>query len=270
MYPPKMKQLFGKHSKEIFLKMLLTLIALTFFYLGITKVTGFSATMILALTPILLFVSSIEIMHEKFKLRVLLGLAVAVSGVFLMICTTGQSGEGGNTVLGVALLLAAILTETASTLVSKKILKERVLPETLAGVTLVVSAVYFIAVAVWQSGLETAPAISTKAWVLTIIAGFVFTLIPWGLYYKALKKIDLEEVSVFGYLGPVAGAIAAVVLLGEQVTLPILIGSGLVMLGLWLSQYKATRFNPHFHALHHIEIGKSLRTISAKIINSQE
>ncbi len=258
MYPPKKKDLFGPHSKEIILKSVLSIISLSLFYVGITRVTGFTATMIIALTPILLFVSSIEVMHEKFKIRVLSGLAVALSGVLLMILATGGGLGGSNTFFGVSLILASIIVETTSTLVSKKILKERVLPETLAGVTLATSALYFLTVAVWQSGLESTKGITAQAWILTAVAGLVFTLIPWGFYYKALKKIDLEEVSVFGYLGPVAGAIGAVVLLGERITLPILVGSGLVLLGLWLSQHGASHFKPHFHALHHIRIRRKL------------
>ncbi len=252
--PPNIKKFINPHSKELAVKLLINSLQLSLLYVSIGMISGFNIVIVLALTPIMIFVSSLVIVHEKFRPRILTGLIVAVMGVSLMILSGNNGGDSTNLLLGNLLLAGALLADVAGTLYSKKLLKERVRPDTLAGLTLAWAAVFFLIIALMNSGIKEVSTYGFNNWALLVFAGVVFTMGPWVMYYRAFKFVDVEELSVYVYLGPVAGAIGAMVILKERPTLAIVVGGALVLLGLWLSQHRATHYKLHFHVPHTIRV----------------
>jgi len=252
--PPKFKKFINPHSKELAIKLLINSLQLSLFYLGVSQLSGFNIVIVAALTPILIFVSSILIVHEKFRPRILTGLVVAVAGVSVMIFGGQEAGDSTNLILGNILLLGAVLADVVGTLYSKKLLNENVSSDTLAGLTLAWTAVFFLLVTIFSGGVEEVSSYGAGSWLLLLLSGVVFTMGPWVMYYRAFKSVEVEELSVYVYLGPVAGAVGAMIILRETPTVWVAIGGFLVMVGLWLSQHKAVRYKLHFYVPHHISL----------------
>lgn len=254
--PPNIKKFINPHSKELGVKLFINSVQLSLLYMGIGMISGFNIVIVLALTPIMIFASSVVIVHEKFRPRILTGLIVAVMGVSLMIFSGNGGGESTNLLLGNLLLAGALLADVVGTLYSKKLLREDVRPDTLAGLSLAWTAIFFLIIALINSGIEEVSTYGLSDWGLLLFTGVIFTMGPWVMYYRAFKFVDVEELSVYVYLGPVAGAIGAMIILGERPTLAIVIGGALVLLGLWLSQHRAAHYKLHFHVPHMIRVRK--------------
>jgi drug/metabolite transporter (DMT)-like permease len=67
--------------------------------------------------------------------------------------------------------------------------------------------------------------------------------IAYILWHRAQKSIEIGEVGLFAYLYPIFGIPLAVVWLNEKITIPIIIGSAIVAVGVFLAEYKKKQYN---------------------------
>jgi drug/metabolite transporter (DMT)-like permease len=63
------------------------------------------------------------------------------------------------------------------------------------------------------------------------------------LWHRAEKSIEISEVGLFAYLYPVFGTPLSVIWLGEKISLPFVIGTVIIALGVFLAEWKKKRYN---------------------------
>lgn len=235
------------YIKDLVIKSAINSLQILMITIGISKVAGINYAMLSALGPILLFVTSIFILHDKFRIRVLMGLVVALAGISLVVVTEEHSSIGSSAILqGNLLIIGALLLDTVATIFSKRLVGE-MNPKSVAGFSLGWNAIVFTTILALSSHEIDFASISTQSWVLLAINGFALVFIPWILYYVALEKTKVQSLSVFVYISPAMAALGSVLILGESLTVSLLAGALLVFTGLWLSQKQAKIFWLHIH-----------------------
>jgi drug/metabolite transporter (DMT)-like permease len=76
--------------------------------------------------------------------------------------------------------------------------------------------------------------ISASSWLVVVALGLGATFFPFFLTLFAAKRATAARVSLTGYLAPIVDVIAGVVLLDEVLTVPIVVGAVLPLVGVVL------------------------------------
>ena len=68
-----------------------------------------------------------------------------------------------------------------------------------------------------------------SGWVNLLIVGLVHTGVTYCLYFTALKDLPGQEAAILSYIDPLVAVLLSVFVLGESMTVPQLIGGGLIL-----------------------------------------
>ena len=74
--------------------------------------------------------------------------------------------------------------------------------------------------------------VSPVSWVTLVALGLGSTFLPFFATLFAARHTSAARVSLTGYLAPVVGVVAGVVLLDEVLTIPLVIGAALALVGI--------------------------------------
>jgi drug/metabolite transporter (DMT)-like permease len=69
----------------------------------------------------------------------------------------------------------------------------------------------------------------------------ISSIVAYFTYNLGYSLIEASEAVIFDYLKPILAAPIAVVWLGEQITLPFLLGAGIIAAGVVLTEYRPHR-----------------------------
>jgi drug/metabolite transporter (DMT)-like permease len=108
-------------------------------------------------------------------------------------------------------------------------------PAAVAAAALTSGALLLAPLAVWNWPHHVLPATS---WVSALLLGVACTGFAFVLYYRLVARIGAPRTSTVTYLIPLFGVIWAWLLLGEQVTLSMVLAGALILAGVGLSQHR--------------------------------
>ncbi|HLY26103.1 MAG TPA: DMT family transporter [Aggregatilineales bacterium] len=174
-------------------------------------------------------------LHERLTRRALMGVVVALLGVGVVV-VGGKSLEfSGNTLPGDALALLASVIFAVTTLMSLKPYQRNPTP-----------ALAFWGV-LWGGAFQVLMAIPdilnnglvglTPPLLLAILySGLVSIGVGYLIWNHAVKTLGTRRPAIYTYLEPVIAALAAVVFLGESLTVYLFIGAAMVLMGVLLVQ----------------------------------
>lgn len=190
---------------------------------GRSSVLSFTTT--LWITPF-----SVIFLGVRPTARKWLGFVLGMVGILILFSPTEVDWSSPGEVVGNVLLMLAALTWAVAILIARS-QTWNLTPLQLVPWQLALSAVCLgIPAFVFESGEQITWAVSL-AWILAfngaIASGFCF----WGalIVAKELPSIDAS----IGFLGvPVAGVIFSAIILGEPITLPLLMGLILIVIGI--------------------------------------
>lgn len=78
--------------------------------------------------------------------------------------------------------------------------------------------------------------LSIRSWLLVVYLGFISSAVAYFLWNYALEKMEASKASVFLFLIPVVAILLGKALLAEKISLSIITGTALVLLGIYLTQ----------------------------------
>ncbi|HLL60572.1 MAG TPA: DMT family transporter [Candidatus Nitrosocosmicus sp.] len=222
-------------------------INISFFFLGIQRVSSINAPILNTVGPILLFLLSVYLFKEKMRLKVLLGMLISLIGVLIIIFapyfqSTGSYGLGN--LKGNIFLIIGVFAAVVQPLILKNVLK-KINPIVVTGYAFLFGAVTFIPLMLWETQTWSVAEINSKG-MLGIIYGIIFSsVLAYGLFHYGVSKVKLQEVGIFTYISPVAAVIVGI-FYKEYPTPSYFLGSMLTFLGIFISEEKI-----HYHKLHH-------------------
>jgi drug/metabolite transporter (DMT)-like permease len=171
---------------------------------------------------------------ERIGARRLMGLIVGFVGVTIL--------ASGKTA-GVSVAPAALAGTAASLCYGIGInLVRRYLtpypPAAVAAAALTSGALLIAPLAFWNWPQHPLPPVS---WVSALLLGVLCTGFAFVLYYRLVARIGAARTSTVTYLIPLFGVIWAWLLLGEGVTLSMVLAGALILAGVGLSQQRDTK-----------------------------
>ena len=158
-----------------------------------------------------------------------LGLALAAGGVVVLVAT-GESGleAGGRPGLAVSLAFAGVLVSAFGGVHARRHAPHHDVLD-LAGPQFALGAVVLSALMLAVEGVPTG--ITAKGWGLVVYMGLVGTLIPFLLFFWMVQRVSATKASLPSYLIPIIAIAGGALLLGEQVTWPMLLGGAAILAG---------------------------------------
>lgn len=219
---------------------------IAFFFWALQRTTAIEATIIASFAPIMTLIGAAIFLREKFTKSVVIGVFVALTGAVVIIFEPIISKGFSGGVLGNLLMLLATFFAVVGTIAGRKFLT----PQNAIGITFwacLIGTVTFLPLMIfefcqnpfWFGNLNS------KGIVGIIYGGLFSSLIAYSLYNWALSKLPAYKTSVFTYIDPVVAILIAIPLLGEKITLPFVVGSTLVFLGILVAEKRL-----HYHPLH--------------------
>ena len=82
-------------------------------------------------------------------------------------------------------------------------------------------------------------AVTTDSWLSIGWMALFSSLLGYALWFLAMDRAGIARIAVFQFLQPVLSAIAAALVLGEQITVTIVFSGALILLGIWIAQKHA-------------------------------
>jgi drug/metabolite transporter (DMT)-like permease len=162
----------------------------------------------------------------------IIGLVLALAGLVLVI---GPALEGGGErLLGDLLYVTGAFCWAAYSVMSR-VATTRLHPVTATLAPAAIGALIFLPTTVWAGWAPVADA-SPRALASLLYLGALGTMVAFVAFAEGIRRIGAPRASAFIVLVPLAGEMLSVWLLGEHVGPFIVVGSAIVLAGLWLVQ----------------------------------
>lgn len=205
------------------------------FLTGLRYIDAGRASLIIANNPILISLLSALFFKERLSGIKAIGICLSVTGAMVVI-SNGRIVDFASYRIGIGELLIAgcVLSWVAYSLIGKYVM---------AGLSPLVSVTYsavigalLLFIPALFSGLTAAVLHYTVLdWVNLFYLGFFGTVLGFSWYYQGIERIGPMRASVFINFVPISAIMLSFLVLKEQITLSILLGALLVILGVYLT-----------------------------------
>ncbi len=191
------------------------------------RIDSSMAALLIATVPLWMVLMESVLDRKKPSSGLVLSLIIGFAGIALLSATTFQTGDMGNIVSMLALVLASISWTLGSLLQSRMPVSLSI--EVSAGYQQIFGGLGF-AVLVLLTG-EPRPTPTTGAWLAWGYLIFVGSLIGFTAYVRILQLLPMSVAMTYAYVNPVIAVILGVVILSEPLHITTLAGAALVLLG---------------------------------------
>ncbi len=200
--------------------------AQAFYYLAIDATTVATGIFLQYLAPALLTVYALS-QGERILPRAFAGVALALFGAYVLVA--GQVGLSINP-LGIGYGLLAAFSFAAYAQLSSRLKSPPLVALAVAtGVGALFSAPWLIL----NQGPLRSLGLADWSGVLYLVT--LGTVLPFALFLYGVRQLRPRVATLLAMLEPVAGALFAVPLAHEPITLWTTLGGGLILLGVWLN-----------------------------------
>lgn len=222
--------------------LLLSLVGTSLHYsfqtVGLRFTTATNASIYALTAPIFIILISVLFLNEKVTLKKVLGVALAISGViFVMgpdqLLTFSIKGH----LISDILVLISFLLWALFTVYSKK-LTTGFKPIELTSAITILGALTMLPVGLWEINKYNFSfnSVTIQAWFAVIFLGVTCSFLATLFYMQALEKTESQKVGVFMYTVPLITYIVATLFLGERAGLFLLLGSVLIISGVYITE----------------------------------
>lgn len=209
-----------------------------FFMSGIAKTQASTAAAIFATVPLVNAVAASLILREKPTLVRVLGVIVGFFGSFMIAVGPNflNNSQFGGDSLGNLLIAGAVFSWVAFIITSKELLKKYT-PVTITTYSFLVGSLVVLPLAFTEL-------LQQPAWYLqvswagissVIYGGFFASVLAFLSFQWGIKQTSAFEAGIVTYLNPVLATLWAIPILGEKPTPLFLLGTGLILGGVFLA-----------------------------------
>jgi len=214
-------------------------------FLGIEKTTVLDAIIIGNTAPIFVVIGGMYFLKEKISKKELAGIIVTFFGTLIIVVQPLFEGNLFNSqaIVGNLLIVAANIAWVFYVIITKTELKHRVDNLTMTTFTFLIGFLTSLPFALLQTKgavnlllmVSAAPLLShLGVWYMAVLSGSL----AYFLYQEGQRKIEASEATLFGYLSPLFAAPLAIFWLKETLSVPFIIGTAVVTIGVFIAEYK--------------------------------
>jgi drug/metabolite transporter (DMT)-like permease len=210
-----------------------------FFFAGLKTVTASRAALIIAAIPSLLAFFSAVFFGERLTRMKVLGVAVSLLGASIVISHGDPVAVlRQGLAKGDLFILGCVASWTAYSLTGKKVM-ERLSPFAAVTWSCIVGGTLLFFPAMGLGLWGDVVSAGFTAWANIVFLGVAATGLSFSWYYAGIKALGASRAGVFINLVPVVTVILASVILKEIPDAVVLLGGGVVILGVWLTNRPA-------------------------------
>jgi len=205
------------------------------FFKGLKIIEAGRASLIIANNPIFITLFASYFFKEKLNPIKVTGIIISVIGAIIVI-SRGNPIEllNGNVGWGELYIFCCVLTWVAYTLIGKAIMTE-LSPIVSVSYSSAVGAVALFVPAYFEGMMRDLVHYSTADWFGIFYLGFFGTVLGFVWYYQGIKIIGPMKASQFLNFVPISAVLLAFFMLGESITLSLLVGTIFVISGVYLT-----------------------------------
>lgn len=202
---------------------------------GLAKTSVTHTGLIQAIGPIMVLVLSASLGREALTSWKILGMVISFVGVALLLVERPGQGSGAHWT-GDLILIAACGFFAYYTILMKEV-ADCYDPLTLNAIVFTLGAIWLIPFcAISMAGVQWNRIPMNAWWGLSYMVLFG-SLIAYLIFAFALEKLSASKVAAFSYLQPVMAALLGIWLLNEKISLKVVIGGTLILLGVYLTEH---------------------------------
>ena len=202
---------------------------------GLVTAQATTTAWIVATTPIFIALLGWLVLKEKLGWFRLAGIALAASGVLLIVSkgdlnslTIGKFGTVGDYLVMISAINWAVFS-----VLSRDGLKDHPAARMMFYV-MTLGWIFISILFVADSGFNEINRLTAPGWTAVIFLGVFCSGIAYIFWYDALQEIPASRLGVLLYIEPLVAVVVAAIILGEAITLPALIGGAVILLGVWM------------------------------------
>ncbi|UDF34404.1 UNVERIFIED_ORG: DMT family transporter [Shinella sp. XGS7] len=203
---------------------------------GLQRSSALVAGVIMAGIPAAVAALSWLVLGERIARRVLLGIACSVLGIALVavVREPAAGASGAASLLGVALLLAAVLCEACYVVIGKQ-LTAQVSAKRISSLINLWGLTLVTPLGLWQALSYDFSRPAAGDWGLLLFYAAAASMITVWLWMSGLARVPAAQAGVFMVFLPVATGLVGLVFLGERLSLVQALAYGLALLGVLLA-----------------------------------
>jgi len=210
-----------------------------FFFKGLKIIEAGRASLIIANNPIFITLFASYFFKEKLNPIKVTGIIISVIGAIIVI-SRGNFIEllNGNVGWGELFIFCCVLAWVAYTLIGKAVMAD-LSPLVSVSYSSVVGTVALFVPAYFEGMMRDIAHYSTADWFGIFYLGFFGTVLGFVWYYQGIKIIGPMKASQFINFVPISAVLLAFFMLGESITLSLLVGTIFVISGVYLTNRTA-------------------------------
>jgi drug/metabolite transporter (DMT)-like permease len=226
---------------------LISTVSLGLLFLGTNKTTSVDSNLISAMAPITIVIAGIFFLKEHVTKKESVGLLIALAGTLITIIEpVFRNGGSFSGLTGNLLVFASVIVTTVTAVLAKKILRTGVNAVTATNLSFIIGFLTlapFTLPQIFASNFQVLASIPLRYHLGVFYMAVLSGTLAYILWHRAEKSIEISEVGLFAYLYPVFGTPLSVIWLGEKISLPFVIGTVIIALGVFLAEWKKKRYN---------------------------
>lgn len=205
-------------------------------------ITSSLASLITAISPLLVFVGSIFIGLERFTLRSLLGVILGLSGIILIFQDGLEDLMNPEYRWGIVAIFIGIFGWALGSIFTKKLnLQEQ---------NIMLNLFYQFAVAAVVQilfGFLFSKEIAVETWSVKSMISIVYlaifgSVICYIAFHYALKKVTPTQLSLLSYVNTIIAIFLGWLILDEKITSIFLLATAMIISGVFITNYKKGMF----------------------------
>jgi drug/metabolite transporter (DMT)-like permease len=205
-----------------------------FFFKGLKLIEAGRAAIIIANNPIFIALFSAVFFKEKLNPLKIAGILISVSGAIIVISRGDVPGIlQGNLGLGEFYLFLCVISWVIFSLLGKAVMVE--LSPLLSVTYSIISGMILLFVPALMEGPTDCIHYSISDWWNIFYLGFFGTALGFVWFYEGINQIGPTRAGLFINFVPISAILLAFFLLGEPLTLSLLIGTLFVSAGVYLT-----------------------------------
>jgi drug/metabolite transporter (DMT)-like permease len=204
------------------------------FTVGLNYTTSDHSAVIIAIGPVIVLLLARAFGLEVFTAGKILGMAISFVGVFLL---ETENGSPANSpfLLGDTITFFGVIGFAAYAVLGKRIVSkyDAVAMNTF---NLVASAVLLLPLTIRQAIHLNWKGVGLAGWLGMIYMALGSSIAAYTIFYWLLRFMSASRVAVLSYFQPVVVIVLSVLFLSEHPTRNLLIGTALVLVGVYLAE----------------------------------
>lgn len=220
---------------------------ISLFFIALQKTQSIIAPLIASSGPVILYAIALFFLNEKFSLRKISGMLIALGGVLVVVLAplilNGTQIHHQEAVGNILMFIATICGVLYSLFVKK--LSQKIGLMQVSLITTLAGTFTFLPFVFREIPLWSIADVTVKGWFAVLFGIFFVSIGAYTLINYALLKISAPDVAIFAYLDPVVAIMIGWPLLGEKPDIFYAIGTVLIFGGIYIAERRI-----HWHPFH--------------------